>query len=226
MRKIFITALFILGALTLYAGDIASFVDIGFSNDSRYFMFGQYGISSDSTIYCEIYTVNVTKNEFVRGGTYKKSYPLSSTSADDGVGALYKGLLDLAPYIAKNGINTLKKGRCLYVNISGEAVTELDFRDFKTGKNYQIKLVQNILGKAADNSIESTSAVRILTEKEGTPTKTYALGSSVKRKGVSGYSIKTVYVTPNEKGMVIVIEKTVIENNSVSVRYMVETLLL
>lgn len=218
MRKILITVLFILGASTLYAGDIANFVDIGFSNDSRYFMFGQYGISNNSTVYCEIYTVDVARNEFMKGGVYKKSYPLSS--ADDGVGALYKGLLDLAPSIKENDINTLEKGRCLYINVNEEAVTKLDFRDFKTGKNYQINLTQNVSGEAADNSIVSSSSIRISTEKD------YTIGSSIKRKGVSGYSIKKVYLTPNEKGMVVVIAKTISENNSVSVRYMIETLLL
>ena len=42
-------ALFLLAALGASAGDIAQFVNLGFSADSKYFMFGQYGVSETTS---------------------------------------------------------------------------------------------------------------------------------------------------------------------------------
>ena len=42
-RFALVWALFVVAALAASAGDVAQFVNLGFSPDSRYFMFGQYG---------------------------------------------------------------------------------------------------------------------------------------------------------------------------------------
>ena len=54
------------------AGDAAVFVDGGFSSDGSVYLFGQYGKTDKSFRgWAEIYTVDVAKNDFVKGGTYK-----------------------------------------------------------------------------------------------------------------------------------------------------------
>ena len=224
MRKISILFVFILGSHFLFAGDIANFVNIGFSGDSRYFMFAQYGVT-DSVIYSDIYAVDVINNNFVKDGVYSKEYSLKAYSMDDGTGAFYKGLLASNQVIQKTGIDTLQKGRCLYVNINSSPVHSLEFRDFKTGKTYKVNLHEK--SEVKSGVYESSFSLNILVESDGASSKVYSAGSpNVKRKGIKGYSIKTIFLSPNEKNMVIVIEKSEVNKDSVSVRYMVETLSL
>ncbi len=223
MRKIFVLFMFILGNHVLFAGDIANFINIGFSEDSRYYMFAQYGVS-DTAVYSEIYTVDVNKNSFIKTGINKKEYPVSSYPMDDGSGAFYKGLVELSSQVQKNRVDPLLKGRCLYVNINGEPVLDLEFRDFKTGKTYKINLLQSV---SESNGPESSFGLKILAENPGEPSKAYSAGSpSIKRAGVKGYSIKSIYLTPDEKSMVLVIAKSVADKDSVSVRYMIESFAL
>ncbi len=222
MRKILILIIFIFGSHFLFAGDIANFVNIGFSGDSRYFMFAQYGMT-DSAVYSDIYTVDVLNNSFVQNGVNSKEYPVKAYSMDDGTGAFYKGLLASSQIIQKFGIDTLLKGRSLYVNINGDPIHVLEFRDFKTGKTYKINLQEK--SEIKSSVYESSFSLNILVEKEGLPSKVYSAGSpTVKRKGIKGYNIKTIFLSPDEKNMVLVIEKTEVNKDSVSIRYMVETL--
>ena len=44
MKKSFVCSLFlIIGLSAVHAGDVATFVDKGFSEDGKYYVFGQYG---------------------------------------------------------------------------------------------------------------------------------------------------------------------------------------
>ena len=69
--------------MTIFAGDAAVFDDIGFSSDGKYYLFGQYG-KTDKTYkaWAEIYTVDVAKNDFVKGEVYKTV----SSDADESSG--------------------------------------------------------------------------------------------------------------------------------------------
>jgi len=146
-------------------------------------------------------------------------------SMEDGTGAFYKGLFEISDTAKKAGIDPLQKGRCLYININGDPVRDLEFRDFKTGKTYKINLHQNVSGSPA--APESSFGIKILAESSSSPVKAYTAGTpSVKRKNVSGYSIRKIFLSPDERNMVLVIAKTITEKDSVSVRYMVETLAL
>jgi len=224
MRKISILIVFILGSHFLFAGDIANFVNIGFSGDSRYFMFSQYGVT-DSVIYSDIYAVDVKSNNFVKDGVSSKQYPVKAFSMDDGSGAFYKGLLASNQIIQRIGIDPLLKGRCLYVNINSGPMHALEFRDFKTGKTYKINLQER--SDVRSGVYESSFSLNILVETDGSSSKVYTAGSpGIKRKGVKGYSIKTIFLSPDERNMVIVIEKSEVDKDSVAIRYMVETLSL
>ena len=72
MKKIFLAcAAFIAGISACFAGDVASFVDKGFTSDGKYYIFGQYG-KTDKKFqgWAEIYQVNIASNDFVEGGVF------------------------------------------------------------------------------------------------------------------------------------------------------------
>ena len=223
MRRIGL-CLFILffSAAGLFAGDIANFVNLGFSDNSELFMFVQYG-ATDSEIYSELYTVNVRKNSYVKEGLVKKSFSPASTSQEDGTGALYNTVAAVSNYASKNKIDFLKKGRCLYLNINGNDGKKVSFRDFKTGKIYNVSLSQNVTGSGQSASASFVFFWILLTRVDRK--NNFRVGNpSYARKGISDYSMKKVILSPDEKGLVFVIEKKVENKDSVSVRYMIETL--
>ena len=56
----------------LFAGDVAVFDDIGFSEDGKTYLFGQYG-TTDKTFrgFAEIYAVDIESNSFKTNGIYR-----------------------------------------------------------------------------------------------------------------------------------------------------------
>lgn len=217
----------------LFAGDVATFVNLGFSENSDIMMFGQYGVrSEDSRAYAEIYTVDVEKNRFVKGGVEQKVFDTEIGAAQDGRGGLYELLHTVEPLVDKYNINHLLSGRLVYLFIDGKEVKErLKFRDFHHGDSYDLTLVQQSFGEGEnegdDDSVSASFHIKLsVTDKEGTE-KSYTLGlPDYKRDGVSAYRINRVFFSPDEQGLVCVVEKHLREKDGKSIRYMVETVRL
>jgi len=211
----------------LFAGDVATFVNLGFSEDSGTFMFGQYGVrSKDTRAYAEIYTVDVEKNRFVKGGRVKEVFDTEIEPGQDGKGALFELFHEVAPLVKRYKIDHLATGRVVYLLIDGdEPKRRLEFRDFFLGDSYVLTLVQQQFGEG--DKVRSSFHINIaVTDKEG-KTETYTLGlPDYTRAGVLSYRIKQVLFSPDERGLVCVVEKHIREENGKSIRYMVETVRL
>ena len=64
-RKIFTVLIFSL-LHALYAGDSAVFVDEGFSQDGKVYVFGQYGVTDKNFQgWAELYAVDTEKNDYI-----------------------------------------------------------------------------------------------------------------------------------------------------------------
>jgi predicted secreted protein len=185
-------------------------------------MFVQYGVT-DTEIYSELFTVNVSKNSYVKDGVVKKSYRHAVSSQEDGTGALYSTIASVSKFAEGKGIDFLQKGRCLYLDINGDTGSSINFRDFKTNKTYNVVLDQKVSGsgKTAAASFSIDLGIKGISGKQ----LSYKIGNpSYMRKGISNYRIKKVVISPDEKGLVFVIAKTEENGESVSLRYMIETL--
>ena len=82
-RFVLCISVFLLCAVPLFANDIAWFQNLGFSANSNYFMFGQYGISEEnSKPYAESYIIDVGANKFYsrRGGAVFSCWGVSCWS--------------------------------------------------------------------------------------------------------------------------------------------------
>ena len=68
MKKIVLAVLALLvGSVNLFAGDVATFVDCGFSADGKYYVFGQYGkTDKEFQGWADIYQVDIEKNDYFR----------------------------------------------------------------------------------------------------------------------------------------------------------------
>ena len=231
MSKRFICLLFVIliSSGLVIAGDIANFVNLGFSDDSEYFMFALFGIySNTSKPFAEIYTVAVAENKFVNAGIKKEDYDVVVQPGQDGSGAFYT-LLEKSESLSKQyKINHLNKGRLLYLLLNGDTPkSDINFRDFATGSQYSILLVQKVRGEG--DKIEGAFHIQLTITGAGGEVRAHTIGlPGYYRSGVKEYKIKQVILGPDKKSLVFVIEKSVVTGTtkagSTSIRYMVETM--
>jgi predicted secreted protein len=244
MKKVFLTAIIctLFGA-SVYAGDSSTFVNLGFSPDGKYFMFGQYGLQpSKGVAYAEMYLVDVNGNTFVSNGSAKGEYGVSFDPGQSALGALVNLLEANVALKERYKIDHLKTGRLLYVevevpegetseNMTPDAEAEpkdaegseaLEFRDFTTGRTFKMSLVQSVEGSGS--SIRSSFYILMEVADSNGFVQTYTVGHpNFKRKMIAEYAIGRVIAGPDNRSLVIIISKKDTDNN---IRYMVETVRL
>ncbi len=216
----------LLFALTtiLSAGDKSEFVNLGFSPDGKFFLFGQYGYNSEKSIsYADLYLVDVQKNIFVSGGVLKGEYTNYLEPGQSADGALYK-LLESAMALKKRyGIDFLEKGRPLYIRIeeTEESMDSLDFRDFETGSHYGMTLHKNILSDEDGTPVKSSFYINLEYTGPSHSTVSFKIGHpDYMRTGIGDYRIERVLTDPLGDSIVVILAKMDVDLN---IRYMVET---
>ena len=232
MKKSVLCGLLVALSLTTaaFAGDVATFVDKGFSEDGKYYVFGQYG-KTDKKFqgWAEIYQVDIAKNEWVDGGVFRTK---ASSATDDKKGFdVYESLEAKSYYHFKNmKCEPANLDHTLYIvdDVNKTGTDEIVFQDFTGSKldnpyTYHIQLVPTITGKGKNTKSsfyinlekrDSDNKV-VLSKKVGTP--------SVVRNGVINYKIEKIFCDKTGKNLVFVIEKMIEDDTGISIRYMVET---
>jgi predicted secreted protein len=223
-RLALVWALFLLAALAASAGDVAQFVNLGFSADGKYFMFGQYGmLEKDSTPWADSFIIDVRANDFVAKGVrhFAGTQPLDPGA--NGLGALLNVLRDGAPQIKRLKIDHLLSGRLLYTLVDGaEATDTLEFRDFQSGRAYKIALTQSTAPSGASMSSSFSIAISV-TEKDGTVKSLTAGSPGLKRPGVKAYHIKLITLSPDSSSIVFIVQREEQDTTGNNIRYMAET---
>jgi predicted secreted protein len=214
----------------LHAGDVANFVDLGFSTDGKVYMFAQYGVQSGTLRpWAELFAVDVARNEFITGGRQSYIHDNAVVSGQDGTGALYLLISGNTFPVKSYEINFLTHGRLLYVSpddgvplSSGAAI---EFRDFVNGTSYKATLVSQIAGSGPN--LKSSFYIDFERTSKNGSRKRYVAGSpQVQRPLTAEYRICKIIFDPRKESIVFVIEQK-IQNEAGSgcnIRYMVETL--
>jgi predicted secreted protein len=208
----------------LYGGDVASFLNLGFNPDSSVFMFGQYGIDEESSRpYAESYIVDVAANEFVPEGSAGIIADSPAQPGQDGLRALFSLIGRQQELIREYGLEHLQTGRLVYLYINGsEPKREISFRDFNSGYSYKINLNQDVRD-GADGPEAAFHISLTATGPDGTrEARTIGLPDYY-RTDINNYNIKQVLLSPDEKSVIIVVEKILDSEEGRHVRYMVET---
>jgi len=227
-RRSLLAAIAVLAvALPATAGDVATFVDLGFSPDSAYFMFGQYGVEAGSgRPYAELYLVDTRKNDFAPKGVQRKAYDARLEPGQDTSGALYALFAESASLAKSARIDHLRPGRLLYVLLDGEEPpASLAFRDFKTEASFDVSL-QKSVAESKGSVVSSFGLSVAVKAKDGRSRSVTGGNPGIKRTGVKDYVIRRIIAAPDEKTLVLIIEKVVTQKGDQSVRYMVETVKL
>jgi predicted secreted protein len=214
-------------AVNIWAGDTATFVDLGFSPDGKTYAFAQYGIQAETLKpWAELFVVDVNQNNFVSGGRVSYVHDSPVVAGQDGSGALYRIITRNIALIDRYGVNFLLQGNPLFISLdepSSPARQNIDFRDFGTGAFYQASLVSKVEGSGT--TLTSSFYIDLeKTGKDGTK-KTYTVGTpTLKRSQIASYRIRKVITAPNDGSMILIIEMKKQSGTDFDIRYMVEAL--
>ncbi len=230
VKRVFLCFLLCTISTLLIAGDVASFVDEGFSRDGSTYVFGQYGsIDKSWQGYAEIYAVDIGENDYVDGGVF--TTPASSQTANKNGHTLYADLRKKhSAYLDKLNLESVDIESVLYIRGGSSSPTETitikDFEDTSVegSQTYSVSLTPWFSG----NTPSSQSSFFITVEKKndsGTVLGKQVIGNpDIKRKGVVGYAIEKIIKSPDGKSFIFIVEKTIATASGNSIRYMVETL--
>ncbi|MDR1025065.1 MAG: DUF2259 domain-containing protein [Treponema sp.] len=229
LKKFFFLAVVLMrcGA-ALWAGDTASFVDLGFSRDGAVYMFAQYGVLlSTLNPWAELYAVDVPANNFVSGGklSYRSVNPVNA--GNDGIGAFYRIITQNSGLADRYGVDFLRQGHPLYIALDAEGGSpqgeRIEFRDFERGFSYQARLVPTTEGSGA--GLKSSFYIALERSGPGGDRRNFTAGNpGVLRPLIATYKIKKVIASPVDNSLVFVIETRKQAANGYDIRYMVETL--
>jgi len=227
-RSALVVCILLSVGLAVWAGDIATFQNLGFSPNSRYLMFGQYGITdAASSPYADVFIVDIPGNSFVPNGVHSTAPKRVVEPFNNGIGALFTLLRDTTALVRKHAIDPLHHRPTAVHPLDGNEPKEsLEFRDFESGAKYTVALFQSASGSGEN---VSSSFHIYMTRAKGSSTQSYTIGRpSYPRKGVKRYTIRQVLIAPDERSLVFVVEKEEYNGSPAgySVRYMVETVRL
>jgi len=211
----------------LAAGDVATFANLGFSPDSSWFMFGQYGMdATTSRPWAEIFIVDTKKNVFAPKGSWKGDFQRKLEPGQSPEGALFSLFAQAVPQAKVLKIDHLASGRLIYILADGqEKPQKLEFRDFKTGDLWQIALNKSV--SEGKDGVRSSFGLEISrTAPDGSVKRVVAGTPTLVREGVKDYVVQRAIVSPDEKTLVIVIEKRMDGKADGSLRFMVEAVRL
>ncbi|MCL2244475.1 MAG: DUF2259 domain-containing protein [Treponema sp.] len=230
-KKILLLAISILliNVYGLWAGDCASFVDLGFSADGRTYMFGQYGVQlSTLKPWSELYIVDVCNNNFVQNGRVSFTQNSPINAGQDGSGVFYNLLANNSGLVNRYNINFKNQGLPLYISRNdnppdnGETI---DFRDFISERAYKAELVPAISG--SDQTTSSSFSIKLEVRSQNGQVRNFTVGNpQVRRQLIASYNIKRVLVDSLGESLIFVIEMKRVAENGFDIRYMIEALKL
>lgn len=223
MRKFWIVFLFFVG-VSLSAGDVATFVNLGFSKDSQYYMFAQKGVNVGKVeSYAEAFLVDVSQNNWAKGGILKVSDYSLPELGSEGFGLVYNLVRENNWLIKKYGIDHNNTGKTIYFLSDGALPKEkLEFRIFD--KNSKIQMISCFLNQKVDADSKKSSFFIDLKwkDKEGIEFFQKVGNENFQREKTGKYFIKSIIQSKEGRCLIFVIAKEIFEKEDLSIRYMVE----
>jgi predicted secreted protein len=214
-------------AASLWAGDTATFVDLGFSPDGRTYAFAQYGVQSGTLRpWAELFVVDVPQNNFVSGGRVSFVHDRPIAAGQDGSGALYNIVTRNSALTTRYGVNFLNQGQPLFISLdepSSPPAYSIEFRDFNSSASYRATIVPTIEGSGA--SLTSSFQINLERTAGDGSKRSFVVGSpSVKRPQIVSYRMRKVLISPNSGSLIFIIEMRRQNGPDYDTRFMVEAL--
>ena len=213
------------GLSALWAGDTATFVDLGFSRDGRTYMFGQFGVQSETLRpWADLFIVDVETNSFVSGGRSSFVHDRPIVAGQNGSGALFHLIAQNSTLAAIHNIDNTFQGKPLFISLDtrpDDPPGTIEFRDFENGSFYRASLVSRVEGSSS--SFRSSFHINLERIERDGSVRTFQIGNpQLMRPSISAYHIRQVIIPPSSGSMIFVIEMIVRDGEHFDVRYMVE----
>ena len=207
----------------LWAGDTATFVDLGFSPDGNTYIFAQYGVRAPNMrAWADMFIVDVPRNNFVSGGRMNYIHDRPISGGQDGSGALYQLISRNTSIAERYNVNFSAQGKPLFIALDDRPPGEsIEFRDFENNAHYRASLVTVVYETASGMS--SSFHINLEKSTQGGARRSYTVGTpQLRRPDIETYRIRRVMVSPGGDSMIMVIEMKQREGDSFNIRYMVE----
>jgi len=222
-KTLLATALFLL-SLPLWAQDTANFVDLGFSPDGKTYMFGQYGVQSDTLRpWADVYVIDIASNNFVPGGRINYVHSESVRAGYDGSGALYRVIARNTALADRYNIGFLLQGPLFYVSVDNGVPPDTETIEFPFDSAFRATLTSN-----TRDSVGSSFSINLERRTGDGSVRRYTVGNAgIKRPGVLSYRISKVISSPRNDALIFIIEmRKKNSGGSTDISYMVETVKL
>jgi len=222
-KTLLAAALFLL-LLPLWAQDTASFVDLGFSPDGRTYMFGQYGVQSDTLRpWADVYVIDIASNNFVPGGRINYVHSESVRAGHDGSGALYRVIARNTALADRYNIGFLLQGPLFYVSVDNGMPADTETIEFPVDLSCRAVLTGSFRDPAG-----SSFSINLERKTGDGSVRRYTVGNAgIRRPGILSYKISKVISSPRNDALVFVIEmRKKNSSGSTDISYMVETVKL
>jgi len=230
-RRVFVAlaGLLVINVSALWAGDSATFVNLGFSADGSIYMFAQYGVRSGTLRpWADVFIVDVARNDFVSGGRTSYTHDRPIVHGQTGSGSMHSLIARNASLAERHGVVFPNQGQPLYIALAGDPALDnepITFRDFSTGISYHAALVETIEGTGAN--LRSSFFINLRSTNPRGETRAFIVGSpNIWRNGILSYRIRQVLISPAGDSMIFVIEMRQAAGNTHNIRYMVAALRL
>jgi len=189
-------ALLFLPLQAAFAGDIAEFINYGFTPDGAVYLYGEYGVDEDTLRpWANLGIVDTARNEFLNGGRLSYRGSRKVRAGQDGREALDAVIAENAALTAAYGIGRpgfLVPGTPLYIaSPDAPRLDTVNFRDFERETSYRAALTA-ARGTDASGLWSSFYISLERTGPDGFTTSRIVGSPSVRRPGVSAYTIRQV----------------------------------
>jgi predicted secreted protein len=226
LRKIIlIISLILFICASVWAGDVASFIDMGFSPDGKIYMFGQYGVFSPALKpWAELYVVDVPANNFVPNGRVSFTQDGPIKAGQDGSGVFYNLVANNSALTGRYNVNFQNQGLPLYISRNEKPPSNgeiIDFRDFLAGKAYKAELIPYREGSG--QNVRSWFYINLESKAQNGQIKSYTIGNpQIKRQKIETYNINRVLIDSHGESIIFIIEMKRVSESGYDIRYMVE----
>ena len=226
IKKVVFLFLIVLGIqAAVFAGDRAEFINLGFSDDSSAFLFGQYGKNESGTLlYADIVYHDLVSGENSSELSLSKTYPDSQRSGNNGLSAL---LMSLKEYnsIYSVDIDYNKTGTTLYFQLPGQTTSDtISFSDYQVGIIYSVSTVMR--PQVREPGTNTALAITLFQTLQDGAQRRFEAGSFIKPiENVYDFQLKQIVVSPQRNYVVLVFQTTEFdkENNTTNIRYYIDS---
>jgi len=150
-----------------------------------------------------LFATTTAKNSFAPNGSNSFQSTQRVATGSNGRNALLEAVRAAHSTLTRYEIKHVNQGRIIYLRINGAEPTDtINFKDFQSGNEYSVRMVQQANSSGASFHIRGT-----ITFADGRQ-RSFTVGlPDYYRPNVSHYTLSQIILSPNNRGHIFVIKQ-------------------